>query len=142
MNFSLSEIYCFLKLTQDEVSLTQFAIALADWLEIYHDYARPHPLLVLHEASKQTQLKTGHPLKGFETPPSFNGNGPKKEEEPPTCIEPPEVVTRFFNGESHLFNSRFGQFVNQVQPLRRGLIIPRMQYPLQKLIMSLPLLKR
>jgi len=132
----------FFKLTQDEVSLTQFAIALADWLEIYHDYARPHPLLVLHEASKQTQLKTGHPLKGFETPPSFNGNGLKKEEEPPLCVEPPEVVTHFFDGESHLLNSMFGQFVNQVQPLRPGLMTARMRYPLQRLIMLLPLLKR
>ncbi|KAL9715211.1 mitochondrial distribution and morphology [Leucoagaricus gongylophorus] len=100
------------ELTQDEVSLTQFAIALADWLEIYHNYARPHPLFVLHEASKQTQLKTGHPLKGFETPPSFNGNGPKKDDEPPACIEPPEVVTHFFD----FLKARFDNVKNAASP--------------------------
>jgi len=36
----------------------------------------------------------------------------------------------------------FGQFVNQVQPLRPGLMTSRMRYPLQRLIMLLPLLKR
>lgn len=29
----------------------------------------------------------------------MNGNGHKKDEEPPVFVEPPESVTRFFDGD-------------------------------------------
>ncbi|KAJ3568563.1 hypothetical protein NP233_g5635 [Leucocoprinus birnbaumii] len=101
------------ELTADEISLVEFAAGLADWLEAYHNYARPHPLVVLAEASKQTQLKTGHPLKGFETPPPVNGNGHKKDEEAPAVVEPPEVVTRFFDD----IKARFAEVKDATSPL-------------------------
>lgn len=54
--------------------------------------------MVLAEAAKQTELKTGHPLKGVDIQ-ALNelslGNG-KKDEEPPTVTEPPELVVNFF----------------------------------------------
>ncbi|KXN86896.1 N-alpha-acetyltransferase 25, NatB auxiliary subunit [Leucoagaricus sp. SymC.cos] len=100
------------ELTQDEITLVDFATALADWLEVYHNHARPHPLLVLAEASKQSELKTGHPLKGIETPP-LDGNGLKKDEEPPACVEPPELVTKVFDD----IKARFMEVNEAVSPL-------------------------
>ena len=56
--------------------------------------------MVLAEAAKQTELKTGHPLKGIEIPPTNVTNGhPKKDEEPPTIQGPPEIVLNYFVGE-------------------------------------------
>ncbi|KAF8636586.1 hypothetical protein AX17_003397 [Amanita inopinata Kibby_2008] len=86
------------ELTTDERLLVNYAHALADWLEPYHDYTRPPPDVVLAEAAKQTELKTGHPLKGLEIPPV---NGPsnghsKKHEEPPAIQDPPEIVVTHF----------------------------------------------
>lgn len=75
-----------------------YGSALAEWLEPYHDHARPPPAVVLAEAAKQTEIKTGHPLKGVRLPQngtSTNGNG-KKEEAPPVK-EPPELVSQFFD---------------------------------------------
>ena len=72
--------------------------SLADWLEPFHDHIRPPPHVVLAEAAKQTELKTGHPLKGVEIPPSNgspNGDG-KKSEEPPPVRETPELVVNYF----------------------------------------------
>ncbi|CAA7271640.1 unnamed protein product [Cyclocybe aegerita] len=88
------------ELTPDEVKFVEFAKALADWLEPYHNYARPPPAVVLAEAAKQTELKTGHPLKGVEIPPlPLNGNGHhKKDEEPPAAQEPPRAVVKYFEG--------------------------------------------
>lgn len=79
-----------------------YATALADWLEPYHDHARPPPSVVLAEAAKLAEQKTGHPLKGVEIPPK-NGNGnangsAKKDEEAPPITEAPELVVRFFDG--------------------------------------------
>jgi N-terminal acetyltransferase B complex non-catalytic subunit len=75
------------------LSFVNYANALANWLEPYHDYARPPPAVVLAEAAKQTELKTGYPLKGVDLSSldglSTNGNG-KKDEELPTVIEPPQ----------------------------------------------------
>ena len=69
---------------------------MADWLEPYHDYSRPPPAVVLAEASKQTELKTGHPLKGMEL--HSNGtNGHKKD--PPTIQDPPVFVVRYFDSK-------------------------------------------
>lgn len=78
-----------------------YTTALAEWLAPYHDYIRPPPSAVLAEAAKQTELKTGHPLKGLEIPAkngtATNGHG-RKEEEPPIVKEPPEIITKFFDG--------------------------------------------
>lgn len=79
-----------------------YANALADWLEPYHDHARPPPAVVLAEAAKLAELKTGHPLKGVEIPPK-NGNGStngstKKDEEAPPVTDAPAIVVRYFDG--------------------------------------------
>ncbi|KAF8651484.1 hypothetical protein AX16_004782 [Volvariella volvacea WC 439] len=84
------------ELTSDEQSLVEFATALADWLEPYHNHTRPPPAVVLAEAAKQTELKTGFPLRGVEIPP-LNGNNTKKDEEAPPITEPPEIVIVFFD---------------------------------------------
>lgn len=95
-----------LELTDEEKKLVEFAKALADWLEPYHNYARPPPAVVLAEAAKQTELKTGHPLKGIEIPPT-NGNGShhKKDEKPPAVVDPSEVVAKYFEGVKQRFDS-------------------------------------
>ncbi|KAF7440734.1 hypothetical protein PC9H_001082 [Pleurotus ostreatus] len=89
------------ELTPDEVALLDFTTGLADWLGCHHDYIRPPPSVVLAEAAKQSELKTGHPLKGVEilpTPPNGSPNGHhKKDEEAPAITEPPEIVVNFFN---------------------------------------------
>jgi N-terminal acetyltransferase B complex non-catalytic subunit len=88
------------QLTEEELTFVQYADALAEWLEPYHDYARPPPDVVLAEAAKLTEQKTGLPLKGVEIPPQ-NGksNGPqKKDEEAPALTEPPEIILKFFEG--------------------------------------------
>jgi len=75
-----------------------FADSMAEWLEPYHDYTRPPPHVVLAEASKQTELKTGHPLKGVEIQPldgASNGNG-RKNEEPPLIQDTPALVVNYF----------------------------------------------
>ncbi|KAJ7774915.1 actin cytoskeleton organization protein [Mycena metata] len=89
------------ELTSDELAFVDYATALANWLEPYHDHARPPPSVVLAEAAKQTELKTGHPLKGVEIPPK-NGNGStngsvKKDEETPPITDAPELVLRHFD---------------------------------------------
>ncbi|KAF8212156.1 actin cytoskeleton organization protein [Mycena galopus ATCC 62051] len=89
------------ELTPDELTFVNYATALADWLEPYHDHARPPPSVVLAEAAKLAEQKTGHPLKGVEIPPK-NGNGStngsaKKEEEAPPITDAPELVVRFFD---------------------------------------------
>ncbi|KAJ7774501.1 actin cytoskeleton organization protein [Mycena maculata] len=89
------------ELTPDELAFVNYANALADWLEPYHDHARPPPAVVLAEAAKLAELKTGHPLKGVEIPPkngnaSTNGSA-KKDEEAPPATEAPELVVRYFD---------------------------------------------
>ncbi|KAJ7172404.1 actin cytoskeleton organization protein [Mycena filopes] len=89
------------ELTSDELVFVNYANALANWLEPYHDHARPPPSVVLAEAAKQAELKTGHPLKGVEIP-SKNGNGSsngsaKKDEEAPPITDAPELVVRYFD---------------------------------------------
>ncbi|KAG6810186.1 hypothetical protein H0H92_012950 [Tricholoma furcatifolium] len=86
------------ELTEDEVLLFNFARAMADWLEPYHDYARPPANVVLAEAAKQTELKTGHPLKGVDVEALNRSSSPsKKDEEPPAVTDPPELVSKFFD---------------------------------------------
>ncbi len=76
-----------------------YADVLANWLEPHHDYVRPPPAVVLAEAAKQTELKTGHPLRGVEIP-VLDGlaNGHKKDEEAPPVTEAPAELTVFFDG--------------------------------------------
>ncbi|KJA27088.1 hypothetical protein HYPSUDRAFT_35639 [Hypholoma sublateritium FD-334 SS-4] len=84
-------------LTSDEVLFINYINALADWLEPYHNYARPPPSVVLAEAAKQqTEIKNGHPLKGVDASHT-NGNGQHKKEEPPTVQDPPQLVVEYFN---------------------------------------------
>ncbi|KAH7922099.1 hypothetical protein BV22DRAFT_1037860 [Leucogyrophana mollusca] len=87
------------ELTADELGLLDWATALGDWLEPYHDHTRPPPAAVLAEASKQSELKTGLPLRGIDVKP-LNGeasNGhPKKDEEAPPVKEAPELVSKYF----------------------------------------------
>ncbi|KAK2466858.1 hypothetical protein APHAL10511_001116 [Amanita phalloides] len=86
------------QLTADERSLLEYTLSMAEWLEPYHNYTRPPPHVVLAEAAKQTELKTGHPLKGIEVQAlngSPNDNG-KKNEEPPSIREAPAIVANHF----------------------------------------------
>ncbi|KAG9318673.1 N-acetyltransferase B complex non catalytic subunit-domain-containing protein [Chiua virens] len=90
------------ELTADESQLLDWATALGDWLEPHHDYVRPPPAVVLAEASRQTELKTGFPLRGVrdqvhDGDANANGNH-KKEEEAPPIKEAPGLLTTFFDG--------------------------------------------
>jgi N-terminal acetyltransferase B complex non-catalytic subunit len=87
-------------LTAHERLFCNYATALAEWLEPYHDHARPPPATVLAEAMKHSEQKTGKPLKGIELPlENSNTNGDsKKDEEAPSVTPPPAVVTCFFDG--------------------------------------------
>jgi N-terminal acetyltransferase B complex non-catalytic subunit len=86
-------------LTSDEVSFLNFADALSSWLEPYHTHARPPPAVVLAEAAKQTERKTGHVSKTLDSLPRHGSttNGRKKDEEAPTVKEHPEILTLFFD---------------------------------------------
>ena len=99
--FNICPTFCLIypiKLTPDEIKFIDYADALADWLEPYHDYSRPPPAVVLAEAAKQTELKTGHPLKGIELHHANGTNGHKKDESPPAIQEPPILVVKYFDG--------------------------------------------
>ncbi|KAF8921223.1 N-acetyltransferase B complex non catalytic subunit-domain-containing protein [Mucidula mucida] len=99
------------ELTEDELTFVRYADALAEWLEPHHDYVRPPPAVVLAEAAKQTELKTGHPLKGIEIPIT-NGSSHKKDEEAPPMAEPPALVTSFFDS----MTARFAQVKSEQSP--------------------------
>ena len=86
-------------MTFDETQLLDWATALGDWLEPHHNHVRPPPAVVLAEASRQTELKTGFPLRGVDLQ-AHNGdaNGhPKKDEEAPPIKEAPGLLTVFFD---------------------------------------------
>lgn len=110
-----------LQLTQDELLFVKFARALADWLEPYHNYARPHPTVVLAEAARQTEIKTGHPLKGVDLQ-ALNGTPLPNKEEPPVVIEPPELVTEFFNCRHLLRNSRSFLLILDLSSIKGSLL--------------------
>ncbi|KAF8559771.1 actin cytoskeleton organization protein [Imleria badia] len=87
------------ELTSDETQLLDWATTLGDWLEPHHNYVRPPPAVVLAEASRQTELKTGFPLRGVDLQAN-NGdaNGhPKKDEEVPPIKEAPGLLIVFFD---------------------------------------------
>ncbi|KIJ16949.1 hypothetical protein PAXINDRAFT_168389 [Paxillus involutus ATCC 200175] len=86
------------ELTPEELQLIDWATFLGDWLEPHHNHIRPPPAVVLAEASRQTELKTGLPLRGVDLK-ALNGDGhglSKKEEETPPIKEAPELLTGFF----------------------------------------------
>lgn len=96
---SISPLIEIFQLTPDEVLFINYINALADWLEPYHNYARPPPSVVLAEAAKQQpEIKNGHPLKGVDASHT-NGNGHHKKEEPPSVQDPPQLVVDHFNCE-------------------------------------------
>ncbi len=65
----------------------------------YHDYTRPPPSAVLAEAAKITEQKTGQTLKGLEISSDAASNGhTKKDEEPPVVVDPPALITKYFDG--------------------------------------------
>jgi N-terminal acetyltransferase B complex non-catalytic subunit len=83
------------QLTWHERRFFEFASAIAEWLEPFHDHVRPSPATVLADAMKQNELKTGKPLRGIELPVEDGSNDQK---EPPQVTPPPETVTTFFDG--------------------------------------------
>lgn len=84
------------QLTWHERRFFEFTSAIAEWLEPLHNYVRPSPAIVLADAMKQNELKTGKPLRGIEIPVE---NGSNEQKEPPQVSPPPEIVTTFFDGE-------------------------------------------
>ncbi|KAI5833927.1 hypothetical protein K523DRAFT_369462 [Schizophyllum commune Tattone D] len=105
------------ELTDDERALVDFVRELSDWAEPHHDYTRPPPAVVLAEAAKVSEQRTGHPLRGIEIPPlpangSTNGNWKKDEEQPPVK-DAPELVLNFFDGQ----RKRFEEAIKQQSPL-------------------------
>ena len=83
------------QLTSNERLFFEFASAIAEWLEPFHDHIRPSPATVLADAMKQNELKTGKPLRGIELPAE---NDSIEQKEPPQVTPPPEIVTNFFDG--------------------------------------------
>jgi len=103
------------ELTSDELAFLNYATDLANWLGPYHNHIRPPPSAVLAEAAKQSELKTGHPLKGIDlqTPENANGNGhAKKTEDAPPVKEPPASLVEFFD---HM-QARFKELVQTKCP--------------------------
>lgn len=79
--------------------MLDWATALGDWLEPHHNYVRPPPAVVLAEASRQTELKTGFPLRGVNLQANngdANGHA-KKDEDAPSIKEAPGLLTVFFD---------------------------------------------
>lgn len=86
-------------MTFEETQLLEWATALSGWLEPHHNHVRPPPAVVLAEASRQTELKTGFPLRGVDIQ-ALNGdaNGhSKKDEEAPPIKEAPRLLAVFFD---------------------------------------------
>ncbi|KAI0670373.1 actin cytoskeleton organization protein [Trametes maxima] len=87
------------ELTPDETLFYDYATALSGWLTPYHDYTRPPPAVVLAEAAKMAEQKIGHTLKGFDVP----ADAVKKDEEPPVVVDPPALLSQFFDDMSERF---------------------------------------
>jgi N-terminal acetyltransferase B complex non-catalytic subunit len=103
------------------LSFLDFTTAVADWLEPYHDHIRPSPATVLAEAAKQTELKTGHPLKGVDISQngtSANGHA-KKEDEAPPVKEAPEIVSQFFDSKRLHTPSSYTDYIGGADMRRR-----------------------
>ena len=83
------------KLTAHERQLFEFTSAIAEWLEPFHDHIRPSAATVLADAMKQSELKTGKPLRNIEIPTEDGSNDQK---EPPQVTPPPGIVANFFDG--------------------------------------------
>ncbi|KAI0065400.1 TPR-like protein [Artomyces pyxidatus] len=100
------------ELTSDELTFYNYATDLADWLAPYHDHTRPPPSVVLAEATKQAELKTGHPLKGLEVPVDSGNGHAKKAEDAPLVKEAPASLVTFF---THM-QSRFKALLESNSP--------------------------
>ncbi|TFY72671.1 hypothetical protein EVG20_g343 [Dentipellis fragilis] len=106
------------ELTQDEKTFFDYATDLSNWLGPYHDHTRPPPAAVLAEAARQSELKTGRPLRGIDIPAGnghANGSA-KKAEDAPVVTEPPSSLASFFD----LMQARFKAVVeagNQINEL-------------------------
>jgi N-terminal acetyltransferase B complex non-catalytic subunit len=89
------------QLSQAESAFYDFCTAIADWLEPHHDHTRPPPAQVLAKASKLTEQKTGHPLKGYNPSNDETINHPhRREEDAPVVQDAPGSIFDFFDGES------------------------------------------
>lgn len=75
----------------------EYAMSLCDWLEPYHDYARPPPEVVLAEAAKLAE-KANRAIKPISRNPSPPNGHTKKNEEPPAVKEAPEDIMQYFDG--------------------------------------------
>lgn len=82
------------QLTWYERRFFEFTTAIAEWLEPFHDHVRPSPAVVLADAMKQNELKTGKPLRGIALPAE---NCLNEQKEPPHVTPPPELVATFFD---------------------------------------------
>lgn len=91
------------QLTSHERQFFEFASAVAEWLEPFHNHVRPSPAAVLADAMKQNEIKTGKPLRGIELPV---GNDSSEQKEPPQVTPPPEIVTIFFDGAERQIPAR------------------------------------
>jgi N-terminal acetyltransferase B complex non-catalytic subunit len=86
------------QLSNAEATFYDYCTELANWLGPHHDHIRPPASQVLAKASQLTELKTGHPLKGYD--PTANGalNGSsKKEGEAPPVLDAPALTFEFFD---------------------------------------------
>lgn len=96
------DLLLLIQLTPAERALVQFVDSLTEWLGPWHDFLRPPPSVVLAEAAKMTEQKTGgQQIKSLILPPNANGsaNGhSKKDEEAPPVKEGPELAVSFFDG--------------------------------------------
>ncbi|KAJ4487875.1 actin cytoskeleton organization protein [Lentinula aciculospora] len=101
------------ELTPNEVSLSSYTDSLTEWLEPFHDHVRPPASVVLADVAKNTELKTGLPLRGVDVTPLQNGHT-KKEEETPPITEAPEAVVGFFENMKTQFEvAKNGGFLNE-----------------------------
>jgi len=83
----------------------RYADALTEWLEDHHDHVRPPAAVVLAEASRNSVLKTGHPLKGIDVDPAMNGqHNAKKSEDAPPVRDPPAYLEEFFDELKVMFD--------------------------------------
>jgi N-terminal acetyltransferase B complex non-catalytic subunit len=105
-----------MQLTDMEHLFVDYSTAFADWLEPYHDHARPPTSPPLTDASKPGDSKGGHPPKKVGGPVNTNGHPKKavddvkktsddskekerdKDREAPVVKEAPEALSKFFEG--------------------------------------------
>jgi N-terminal acetyltransferase B complex non-catalytic subunit len=105
-----------MQLTDMERFFVDYATTFSDWLEPYHDHARPPASSLLADSSKAGESKGGHPPKKVGGPVSANGHPKKgvddvkrtgddskerekdKDREAPVMKEAPQALIKFFEG--------------------------------------------